>query len=112
MTTEEIIQGNKMIAEFDMLSMLKGGFYSIAGKLRTSEQLEYHSSWDWQIPSWSKIAHLTQKLASEDMQFVPNHLSFADRYESAIFTNDTQKGFEVICDAIQCYNDNLKNQQP
>lgn len=67
---------------------------------------KYHSSWDWQVPAWSKIAHLTQSIASESEEKAKQHLRFADMYECAVFTNNPLEGFKIIVEAITFYNSN------
>lgn len=55
----EHIEGNKVIAEFDMLSKVSIGggqnMYPINGFLKSAEDLQYHSSWDWLMPVVEKI---------------------------------------------------------
>lgn len=55
MTQEQIIEGNKLIAEFmgftdDYLEMRKGF---------TSGELKYHSSWEWLMDAVDKIESIT-----------------------------------------------------
>ncbi|MBK7377315.1 MAG: hypothetical protein IPJ02_17720 [Chitinophagaceae bacterium] len=64
MNKEQVIEGNKLIAEFDgytfepdsKLNNIKGVFRK-EGKLSMLEnELKYHSSWDWLMPVVEKIA--------------------------------------------------------
>tara|TARA_R110000868_G_C10667438_1_gene746302 strand:- start:63 stop:440 length:378 start_codon:yes stop_codon:yes gene_type:complete len=68
MTTNEILEGNKLIAEFmgaknvkDMYGLL-GWLYEKTPNIHSThslhysdENLEYHSSWDWLMPVVEKI---------------------------------------------------------
>lgn len=129
---EKIIRGgNKLIALFIGAKYIhKYGFadqmgyefgikpYAKEQSIRTwhrEDSLEFHSSWDWQVPAWSKIAHMCQQLAS-----MPNenaidrqgeYLKFVERYESAVFTNNPEAGQKVIIDAIKWHNSNQSNQR-
>src|SRR5690349_21227370 len=66
-------------------------------------ELEYHTSWDWQIPAWSKLVKLSQKLAQDEVN-ADRHIRMMDQYESAICNNSPQKGFDVIVAFITWYN--------
>lgn len=116
MEAEEIKVSNHTIALFmgyswEPNSRLNGikGMYTHPTKMSMQPDInipfhpEYHSSFDWQVPVWSKIAHLTQGVASDNEVNTKQHLRFADMYESSIFTNDTNKGFETIVEAILWY---------
>lgn len=51
METKEIIEGNKLIAEFMKVSVSDYTSYEEEGrKCYTENDLEYHSSWDWLMP--------------------------------------------------------------
>lgn len=57
MTQEEIIEGNKLIAEFMGLHFHKIGWvdkYHIDGNYEC-ERLDYYGSWDWLMPVVEKI---------------------------------------------------------
>lgn len=63
MTTEQILEGNKLIAEFFTgetffnHSILIHGF-SEESNLFFDSQLKFHSSWDWLMPCVQKIEEL------------------------------------------------------
>jgi hypothetical protein len=60
MTNEEILQGNKMIAEFMGLWEAEEGYLyntQFEKGFRMSD-LQYHSSWDWLMPVVGKIEDL------------------------------------------------------
>jgi len=59
MSEQEILDGNKLIAEFmgakynsklDLVNL--GANHKLVG----INELQYHSSWDWIMPSWSKLS--------------------------------------------------------
>lgn len=112
-TTKEISieEGNKIIAEFMGLSTEKIWADCIVFSQHGKEiggyvepSFSYHSSWDWQVPAWSKISHITQNLASKSEENAEKHLKLCDRYEQAIFQNKPGLGQEVIVEAILWYN--------
>ena len=100
----KIIEGNKLIAEFDMLSMVEGGFYPIAGKLRIAEQLEYHSSWDWLMPVIEKINHIDKNanvtLRRDILHFQRNNNCI---FDMTIFETKERVWYAVV-DFIKWYN--------
>lgn len=62
MEQNEILQGNKLIADFmgietkvytDRPSMI---YYSYNGFMNTIDQMKYHLSWDWLMPIIEKIS--------------------------------------------------------
>lgn len=94
------IEDNKLIAEF---MEYQHSAYPEIDKWEM-DNLKYHSSWDCQIPVWSKISHITQKLAADSQVALNWHLRWTDQYESAIFQNKPEEGFKVIAKAITWYN--------
>lgn len=63
---KQIQEGNKLIAEFMMLSKVEGDLYPIAGYLTPAEQLGYHTSWDWLMPVIEKISKIEFHREMED----------------------------------------------
>lgn len=64
MTNEEIINGNKLIAEFMgyektiYSDVFNGDLYALDvsnGEIYTISQMQYHASWDWIMPVVEKI---------------------------------------------------------
>lgn len=126
MTQEQILEGNKLIAEFmgatyqpeiknrcwfptnqpmkiyefNEQNQGMSGYYGL-------EEMGYHSSWDWQIPVWEKIGHLMQQYVSKDevpISAMQEYNRLCDKYESAVFTNNPQKGFQTLLESITWYN--------
>ena len=60
MTPEEILKGNRLIAEFMDLDVLYGDYvlHESAEKGKATK-MKYHSSWDWLMPVVDKIESLT-----------------------------------------------------
>lgn len=142
LTNEEILEGNKMIAEFMGVSVtnevknnsvypsksiatakanlvkpfiyIKDGFshvhegdnlsqiqYEIACKVwsRIKNEAKYHSSWDWLIPAWSKIANEYRSAVAKPEithdEVKQNYIRPLDAFESAVFQNKPEQAFEV-----------------
>jgi len=66
MNEQEIIEGNKLIAEFINLSFKTygktGKTYYINGEPFSILNLKYHLSWDWLMPIVEKIQHMEDRL--------------------------------------------------
>lgn len=116
---EDIQAGNKLIAEFMELNPAEviqekalydrfTGEWSMKEVPGTIEDLEYHTSWDWQIPVWSKLAQACQKLAGNPKVDHEFYLRAVNKYESAIFQNDPQLGQEIILNLLNWYNETPK----
>ena len=118
----EILEGNKLIAEFmgakpyyldvNVLSfpMMENPAQS-ANNTTTHHvsALEYHSSFDWQIPVYSKVTHLLKELLPK----LPNpetkikyYFQQERLYQNAVFSNEPESGQKVIVNLIKLYNQN------
>lgn len=108
---KKIEEMNKFIAEF------MGATYAIMDTDKTvlafilSEQrfpdnmyrckttdLKYHSSWDWQIPAFSKAVLLLDKTVDNKTD------KYAEMYAEAITNDDKLKGFEALVGMIKFIN--------
>lgn len=62
MNETEILEGNKLIAEFMRIPFYNNGKYTIFmfsdSNNRSEVDLHYHSSWDWLMPVVEKIENL------------------------------------------------------
>lgn len=122
LTTEEIIEGNKLIADFmgwekcpDGNSYMFPNLYPIynvddeENTGETSEQIEkaeFYYRWDWQIPVYSKFVKDFKNYIREgkmrDRQF-----EFHDwhcLYEKAIEHNDISLAFSLLVERIKWFN--------
>lgn len=105
--------GNKLIAEFDGWKFHDSDDFYFASKedlyIRWGTDLEYHSSWDWQIPVWGKVALAVKNLLPK-LKDVENQARWYFRqcrlYEIAIFQNNPEKGQLVIIELLKWYNGN------
>jgi hypothetical protein len=118
MTEEEIIDGNKLIAEF-MGYYLRENFRGRSfwwhsadsktwgkGTWTPAFELEhecYHEDWNWLIPVWSKI----NSDLYIDMDKVHNfnqETHIPQQFADSIVDNNPQRGFEVVLQAIEWSN--------
>lgn len=68
------------------------------------EEAKYHTSWDWQIPAWSKVVPLIQNILKGNLGADNKRLYLYERYELAVMQNNTADGFDILIQAIQWYN--------
>ena len=59
MTTEQILKGNKLIAEFMDIEYDSADETYHFDNWRGIEHLEYHTSWNWLMPVVEKIENIT-----------------------------------------------------
>lgn len=97
MTTEQILDGNKLIAEFFTgetffnHSILIHGF-SDESDLFFDSQLKFHSSWDWLMPVIGKISNGCEE---------PEEL---DGLKYALLTNNINESWRFVVEFIKWYN--------
>lgn len=108
----EIIEGNKKICEFHE------GFNNAKGqtvipdhicKDYFSDDLKYHSSWDWQIPVWGKIGLFVKTIIpkmDEPYEHARWYFGLVTKYEKAVFQNNPESGQKIILELIKWYNEN------
>ncbi len=78
---KEIIEGNKLIAEFMKIQTEKIGYYYnkefYGGMAFAISEMKYHSSWDWLMPVVEKIEKLRVGLnASVCVEYMSNNQKF------------------------------------
>lgn len=92
MTKEEILEGNKLIAEF---IQLRGEYdedkdliyleSDIDGKgVYSFSELKYHTSWDWLMPCIGKISNVCEE---------PEEL---DELKYALLTNNIEEAWKFV----------------
>jgi hypothetical protein len=105
----EVLEGNKLIALF-MGKKIVNNWVQLGDKYNGEYDislLKYHSSWDSQIPAYSKIAHVLKELLPQ----LPNpetkikyYFQQERLYQNAVFDNEPQAGQKVIVSLIKLYN--------
>jgi Zn-dependent M32 family carboxypeptidase len=71
----------------------------------SSNSLKYHTSWDWQVEVWSKVAHLLREKAARYLLNTVDYQIFLNRFESAIFSNKKEMGFNTLVEAVKKLNE-------
>lgn len=109
MTSQEIIEGNKLIGWFDEKyksanPITKGTMTDAIWNQYLSEKgwYEYHTSWDWLMPVWYKFRDL--KFISPKLQF--EHSEYKDSISRVICYQDIQVAFNEMVIAIKWHNQN------
>ena len=128
MTQQEIIEGNKLIAEFMGLNIghdgkkLDPGVFTVNGYITTTTMLKYHSSWDCLMPVVEKIASTVIKGRPpfNSDQFVRvelnvnGYVKIENLRDTPIFTNVSIEGslinatYKAVIQFIRWYNNQPK----
>ena len=108
MTKEEILEGNKLIAEFMGFTVGEFGFQEPGEEWQQPfKHLKYHSSWDWLMPVVEKIETLGYGVKIHGIQCSVNRL-LEDETIVQYVCGDVSKKIElvhmVIVEFIQWYN--------
>lgn len=117
------IEGNKLIAEFmDFYESGKDPVWKTPVMVAKDGQaafvigeMNYDSSWDWQIPVWHKFLNKTVDeyrkgtVRGGSNNFVDQRNIWENNYHSSIDVNSPKDGFDVLVLAIQWYNNQNKN---
>jgi hypothetical protein len=94
MKQEEIIQNNKLIAEFMTGQSKESTVFMDLN--RSANDLEYHSSWDWLMPVINKIYEIPL-----------NHGWFRIKYIiDSFYPMDIEKTYKEVVEYIEWYNEN------
>jgi len=110
MTEQEILENNKLIAEFmgekvgwQDLPIGTGGYYV---------EVFYHSSWDWLMPVVKKISTIFGKWDYEDEnRLKAEDIFYMDNMYSEFINNDIEAVLSRCVEFIKWYNnENNKNQ--
>ncbi len=129
--TQEQLEGNKLIAAFDGWILTIGEFvHAFNGPdskpeenkrrnrligfedcIRTDE-LQYHSSWDWQIEPWRKVIALIRPIAMAHSELrhpdIERYFILTNKYHNAIDHNKPEDGQLILIEAIMWYNQQIK----
>ena len=109
MTQEEIITGNKFIAEFmypNAKQEYESGEIDIEdGVFRKGmlifehfDQMRYHLSWDWLMPVYSKAIQETENDGGDE------HFDLQNYFEDAAMNNRIDLAFSAVVEFIKWYN--------
>lgn len=119
MENKEIIEGNKLIAEFDNRIKLKkckvNGFYpdgyeyigflpTDIGNTRGINDLKYHTSWDWIMPVVEKMNKEISDLY-KSIYILEQKCCFWDLK----ITDDIKTVYKSVVEFIKWYNGNKNN---
>lgn len=116
---KEIIEGNRIIAEKFMVKRLEDGKYSMVltdvkvfikqPQWFSVEQLEYHSSWDWQNPVWVKVCSESNKIAMTK-ETADRHNRLYDLYSQCVAAGNVIQAFKYLVEGIKYINSNQPQQ--
>lgn len=119
MKKNEILEGNKLIAEFNGLSYCTKYMYE--GWYKNSEHnnricdfdgLKYNTSWDWLMPIVMKIEELGYEVNIKGIKCSVNCVLEENPIISYVLGEKSKKIellFTVIVEFIKWYNENNKN---
>lgn len=125
LTREEIIEGNRLIAEFDGFlfindnpEFLPNGYFVLNSKegfhnQTNPDELNYHSSWDWLMPVVEKIEKINSNILFS-LDTTGCTLSWDDGtekwkfIESIINSNKIESTYQVVIEFIKWYNQQSK----
>lgn len=102
-TIDKTVEGNATIAKF-MDGEFDGREWVFNGQ--QYKELKYHSSWDWQIPAWSKLVlgGLKGYILSASQEEGERYNRLMDAYYQTVRINKPLEGFELLVEAIDWYN--------
>lgn len=118
MSNEEIIQGNKLIAEFMGWKLGELFEWPNGGKGYVLEtELKYHTSWDWLMPVVEKINKICREVGGElsnhsrDQKDLENPLDNPRHwkswsYHNARLSTDIVYVYNGVVEFIKWYNQN------
>ena len=105
MKEEEVLDGNKLIADFMNLECKKYGdsgvTYYIDGEPHQILKLKYHSSWDWLMPCVSKM---TTILKNPDEKYMNKWDEVYNYTPYSFLSGDIEYVYKVVVKFIKWYN--------
>lgn len=100
-----IEEGNKLIAEFMMLSKVKGELYPVEGVLFSASGLKYCSSWDWLMPACKKFDTIFDGYNwGMKTSIYQQYVSQCDSIDNAVTRYDIEPAWTELIAAITWYN--------
>jgi hypothetical protein len=120
---DSIIEGNKLIAEFMFYKTyysLHGGkevkYYNIrhiplnedGEDWHNEHYLEFHSSWDWQLPVYKKMRTILQEFHKNNKHTVRKGDLIEVEYTLALMNIDIDECFKHLVQLIEWYNKEQK----
>jgi hypothetical protein len=110
MTEQEILEGNKLIAEFmgykyfpnNSLNGIKGVYEKEGKSLMLITDFTYHSSWDWLMPVVEKIGSLE---CVYHWELTQNTFTIYSDEDFQHFGTDIERVCTTIIEFIKWYND-------
>ncbi len=107
MEQKEIIEGNKLLAEFCGLETVDENWFKSDTKFmgfatHDITDLKFHSDWNWIHEAWDKFRDLAfeDKLSYNAEQLSYHQVTIA----SNIFENTPPETFQSLIEAVQWYN--------
>lgn len=87
---KNIVEGNKLIAEkMGLSSQLHMTEHPLSGEYINTDELKYHSSWDWLMPVIGKISNECEE---------PEEL---DNIKYALLCNDIDSAWKYVVDYLE-----------
>jgi hypothetical protein len=108
MTQEEIIQGNKLIADFmgypECGLKNKDPYYYAMKHAYKNGNMRYHTSWDWLMPVWVKFRDVT----FSDSSVSALHTNYIARLAQVLAYETIDMFYFRLIPAIQWHNTQTK----
>lgn len=118
---EDIIAGNRLIAEFmganlttrnGELAVRISPDHPYPEYFRVTSYNKYHELWEVQIPAWTKIVIEVRKLIEQKELNGYNYQRWLSEYEMAVHSNRPDRGYLVLIEMLNWYNaQSTKTQQ-
>jgi hypothetical protein len=107
MNIEEIVKGNKLIAEFMELPLRKmiDGDNVTYCRYSDYEDLQYHTSWDWLMPCFAKFNDMVK---TEEIEHDMESSAIHDLLEYSILAVEIKAAHNYFVQLIEWYNQTKK----
>lgn len=110
MTNDEILEGNKLIADSPFSDLVKGSGEEERWYIKSNNQqgyfteLKYHSSWDWIMPACSKWDNLYFDVL--EIKTREQYELRCDSLDNAVTRYELAPVFKQLVENIKWYNKN------